>query len=59
MDCLCSTEIIGPALFGGIYALTVGTYPHAVLIAPVVVISVALVCSMLIRLPKEEAEREV
>jgi len=51
-------DMLGPVLFGGLYALTVGTFPSAILIAPFGIMSIALVCSLLIRLQKDDGERE-
>jgi hypothetical protein len=47
-------QVIGPALFGGVYLSTVGFFPQAIFVLTAVLIVLAFVFVALVRLPKNE-----
>ncbi|KZT56416.1 MFS general substrate transporter [Calocera cornea HHB12733] len=51
MSALC-TQVLGPALFGTLFALTVGVFPKMVFVAACVCAGTALICLFCIRIPK-------
>ncbi|EJU05334.1 MFS general substrate transporter [Dacryopinax primogenitus] len=51
MSALC-TQVMGPALFGLMFAYTVGVFPKMVFVAACVCAGTALICLFCIRIPK-------
>jgi hypothetical protein len=47
------TLIIGPALFGFTFMVSVGTFPKAIFVLSAVVIFLGIICLVLIRLPPQ------
>lgn len=56
---LRSSQIIGPSLFGFVYANTVAWFPQGVFFVTTICLLIALLCFFLIRLPKDVQGKNV